>query len=56
MKQIKETLGYYKQNAKVLAATLDEAGHLVHRRQEQPVPVAQVPERHGFLDLLRLPA
>ena len=26
MKQIKETLGYYKQNAKVLAATLDELG------------------------------
>ena len=26
MKQIKETLGYYKQNAKVLAATLDERG------------------------------
>ena len=25
------------------------ARHLVHRRQEQPVPVAQVPERHGFL-------
>ena len=26
MKQIKETLGYYKQNAKVLAETLDELG------------------------------
>ena len=26
MKQIKETLGYYKQNAKVLSATLDELG------------------------------
>ena len=26
MKQIKDTLGYYKQNAKVLSATLDELG------------------------------
>ena len=56
MKQIKDTLGYYKQNAKVLSETLDELGIWYTGGKEQPVPVAQVPERHGFLDVLRLPA
>ena len=49
MKEIQHNLDYYRQNAAVIAAALDEAGCVVLRRQKQPVHLAALPQQHGQL-------
>ena len=52
MKEIQANLDYYRKNAAVIAAALDEAGGLVLRRQKQPLRLAALPRRHEELGFL----
>lgn len=55
MKQIKETLGYYKQNAKVLSETLDSLGIWYTGGKSSPYLWLQCPNGMGsweFFDYL----
>ena len=49
MKEIQHNLDYYRQNAAVIAAALDEAGVWYCGGKNSPVHLAALPQQHGQL-------